>query len=165
WDKNVPVKVPAGGKDAAYEQYDLASFYDLSRPGRYTVQYVYEEKQAGGWAGRLPSNGVAFEVVAKRDKKVEEADPTKGGRAKAVRVKGLEFVPLAPDRVIKPLPGTTRDFDLGLRVTNVSDKPLALSTRDVIRPRLYSVDGKEGKEEVGIDIRWTGASSVATPPA
>src|SRR5262249_27434749 len=79
-----------------------------------------------------------------------------------VRVKGLEFVVLAPDRVIKPLPGTTRDFDLGLRVTNVSGKPLALCTLDVIRPRLYRVDGKE---EVGIDIRWDGSSRIPWPPA
>src|SRR5262249_20856452 len=159
--KRVPVKVPPGGEDRAYEEYDLTTHFDVSRPGRYTVQYLYDDRQPeGGWAGRLPSNVVEFEVVAKREKKGEEADPTK-----AVRVKGLEFVPFAPDRVFRPLPGTTRDFDLGLRVTNVSDKPLALSTRDVIRPRLYRVDGKEGKEEVGIDIRWTGASSVATPPA
>ena len=62
-DKNVPWKVPAGGEDAANEAYDLTKFYDLSKPGRYTVQYIYEEKQ-GGWEGRLPSNEVAFEIVA-----------------------------------------------------------------------------------------------------
>jgi hypothetical protein len=60
--KNAPVKVPAGGEDAAYEKYDLTKIYDLSMPGRYTIQYVYEEKQ-GGWEGRLPSNEVAFEVL------------------------------------------------------------------------------------------------------
>jgi RNA polymerase sigma factor (sigma-70 family) len=65
--KNVAVKVPAGGEDAAYEQYDLTKLYDLSKPGRYTVQYVYEEKQ-GGWEGRLPSNAAAFEMVAANDK-------------------------------------------------------------------------------------------------
>src|SRR5262249_28391869 len=57
-----PVKVPPGGEDAAYEQYDLTRLYDLSKPGRYTVQYVYEEK-LGGWEGRLPSNEAAFEIV------------------------------------------------------------------------------------------------------
>ena len=60
--KNARVKVPAGGEDATYERYDLTKLYDLSMPGRYTVQYVYEEKQ-GGWEGRLPSNEVAFEVL------------------------------------------------------------------------------------------------------
>src|SRR5262249_19213000 len=59
--KNVPVKVRAGGEDTAYEQYDLTKLYDLSTPGRYTVQYVYEEKQ-GGWDGRLPSNEAPFAV-------------------------------------------------------------------------------------------------------
>src|SRR5262249_7152167 len=33
--KNVAVKVPAGGEDAAYEQYDLNWLYDLNRSGRY----------------------------------------------------------------------------------------------------------------------------------
>jgi hypothetical protein len=64
--KNAAVKVPPGGEDAAYEQYDLTKLFDLSKPGRYTVQYVYEEKQ-GGWEGRLPSNEAAFEVVAPKE--------------------------------------------------------------------------------------------------
>jgi hypothetical protein len=74
--KNVPVRVAAGGEDAAYERYDLTRLFDLSRPGRYTVQYVYEERQAGGWQGRLPSNEAAFEVVAARGdgQKVVEKD-------------------------------------------------------------------------------------------
>jgi hypothetical protein len=152
--KNSPWTVSAGGEDTAYEQYDLAKLYDLSRPGRYTVQYVYEEKQ-GGWEGRLPSNKAAFEVVAKRDKKGDGTDPTKG-----VRVEGLEFVALVPDRVSKPLPGTSRDVDLGLRVTNVSGKPLAIRTFDVIRPRLYTAD----RREVGIDI-GRHVLPKPTPPA
>jgi RNA polymerase sigma factor (sigma-70 family) len=76
--KNSPVEVPAGGEDAAYEKYDLTKLFDLSKPGRYTVRYVYEEKQ-GGWEGRLPSNEAAFEVTAKdekkRDEKAEKAPP------------------------------------------------------------------------------------------
>jgi RNA polymerase sigma factor (sigma-70 family) len=64
--KNAPVKIPPDREDTAYEQYDLAKLYDLSKPGRYTVQYVYEEKQ-GGWEGRLPSNTAGFEIA------VEEA--------------------------------------------------------------------------------------------
>jgi hypothetical protein len=141
--KNVPVMVPAGGEDSAYEQYDLAQFYDLSRPGLFTVQYIYEEKQ-GGWEGRLPSNKVAFEMVARQDNKVGKEDPTK-----AARVDGLEFVALAPDRVIKPAPGASCDFDLGLRVTNVSGKPLVLATFDVIHLRLFTAQGKE----VGMEAR------------
>lgn len=62
--KNVPWKVGAGKEDATEGAYDLAKLYDLTRPGRYTVQYVYEEKQAGGWRGRLPSNEAGFEILA-----------------------------------------------------------------------------------------------------
>jgi hypothetical protein len=65
--KNVPVKVPAGGEDATEGSYDLTRLYDLSRPGRYTVQYIYEEKQ-GGWEGRLPSNVADFEVLPPQKK-------------------------------------------------------------------------------------------------
>jgi RNA polymerase sigma factor (sigma-70 family) len=270
--KNVPVKVPAGGEDAAYEQYDLAGLYDLSKPGRYKVQYVYEEKQ-GGWEGRLPSNEAAFEVVpagkkegvgkeeskfqglwlatelngsgivtrdAKEFRVLIEGDkitwegkgekreyrfkldpsppekkidlfPTGGegrgqpwlgiysaaedrltlsfykdaskGRppastakadvglwglecrhvleSKAVRVDGLEFVALAPVGVGPAPVGGIRDrTDLALRVTNVSDKPLALGTFDVIRPRLYTADGKELRMDGGRD-----GLPKATPPA
>jgi uncharacterized protein (TIGR03067 family) len=253
--KNAPVRVPAGGEDAAYEKYDLTKLYDLSMPGRYTVQYVYEEKQ-GGWVGKLPSNEAAFEVLrpgkkraglaadesklqglwlateldgagqpaargarefrmlVKGDKIVLESkgekreyrfklrsvppnqgidllpvrgdgrevtkvlpgiyhmagdrlrlcfykDATKGRppefsakidiglwvlacthvvESKPVRAQGLEFVALAPVGV-SPTP-TVCDFDVSLRVTNVCDKPLGLSTFDVIRPRLYFVSGK-----------------------
>jgi hypothetical protein len=85
--KSVPVKVPPGGEDSAYEQYDLTKLFDLSRPGRYTVQYLYDERQReGGWEGRLPSNVTVFDIVARgpkgRDSRVE---------SKPVRVAGLEF--------------------------------------------------------------------------
>ncbi len=134
-DKNVPVAVPPGGEDAAYEKYNLAALYDLSRPGRYTVQYVYEEKH-GGWEGRLPSNQAGFEVVARKER--EDA-----AESEAMRVEGLNFVAVVPKRVATPPAGGRRAFDLGLRVTNVTDKPVALSTFDVIRPRLYTAGGKE----------------------
>ena len=62
-DKNVPWKVAADKEDATEGAYDLTKLYDLARPGRYTVQYVYEEKQTGGWQGRLPSNEAGFEIL------------------------------------------------------------------------------------------------------
>jgi RNA polymerase sigma factor (sigma-70 family) len=133
--KNVAVKVPPGGEDAAYEKYDLVKLYDLSRPGRYTVQYVYEEKM-GGWEGRLPSNDVAFEVIAGEGKDgMAESKPE--------RVEGLEFVVLIPKRIPVPPPDGTQDVALGLRVANVSDKPVALSVNDVISLRLVSPDGEQ----------------------
>ena len=60
--KNISVKLAPGAEDDTEGAYDLTWVYDLSKPGRYTVQYVYEEKQ-GGWEGRLPSNEAAFEIV------------------------------------------------------------------------------------------------------
>jgi RNA polymerase sigma factor (sigma-70 family) len=155
-DKNVPVKVPAGGEDGAYEKYDLTKLYDLAKPGRYTVQYLYEEKQ-GGWEGRLPSNEAPFEIVARdmKDIGVNESKP--------VRVGGLEFVTLAPKRVHAPKVGATSDFDLGLRVTNVTDKPIALRSFDVIRPQLYAVSGKR-VARVGLDMGRDGTPKP-TPPA
>jgi RNA polymerase sigma factor (sigma-70 family) len=62
-DKNVAWKLPPGGEDGTQGGHDLTQLYDLTRPGRYTVQYVYEDRQAGGWQGRLPSNAVTFFVV------------------------------------------------------------------------------------------------------
>jgi RNA polymerase sigma factor (sigma-70 family) len=65
-DKNVAWKVPGGGEDASQGSYDLTRLYDLSRPDRYTVQYIYEEEQPGAWRGRLPSNVVTFVVAGKQ---------------------------------------------------------------------------------------------------
>jgi uncharacterized protein (TIGR03067 family) len=272
--KNVPVKVPAGGEDTASEQYDLTKLYDLATPGRYTVQYVYEEKQ-GGWEGRLPSNEATFEVlppvkngerlgteesklqglwlateldgaganVARDGKewrllvegdkivlegkgekreyrfKLRSVPPNNGidlfpvrgdgpgqpllgiyymvedrltlcfykdaanGRppefsakidiglwalecrhvleSRAVRVDGLEFVALSPVGVAPaPVGGIRTQVELGLRVTNVSDKPVALGTFDVIRPRLHTADGKELRMDGGRD-----GLPKDTPPA
>src|SRR5262249_55438149 len=70
------------------------------------------------------------------------------------------FVALAPRRASAPPAGGAGDLDLGLRVTNVSGKPLALSTFDVIRPRLYAADGKELRMDCGRN-----ASPRPTPPA
>jgi RNA polymerase sigma factor (sigma-70 family) len=137
--KNVPVKVPPGGEDAAYEPYDLTRLYDLSRPGRYTVQYVYEEKQ-GGWEGRLPSNEAAFEVTAKASGK-NAAEKDGLAESEAVRVEGLEFVAFIPKRIPVPVAGP-RDVALGMRITNVSDKPLTISVIDVINLWVFNtVDG------------------------
>jgi hypothetical protein len=63
-DKNVPWTVKPGAEDATEGNYDLTKLCDLSKPGRYKVQYIYEEKQKG-WQGRLPSNEVEFEIIAK----------------------------------------------------------------------------------------------------
>ena len=160
--KNVPVKVPAGGEDAAYEQYDLAKLYDLSRPGRYTVQYVYEEKQ-GGWEGRLPSNVAAFEVVApKKGVRLPGSapDPTKGVRpgvaeSRAVRVNGADFRVAVESPMRVPavgdtwLAGESWPGSLGLRIRNTSDKPLVFSNR--VRFRVTLPDGTPLRVSGGAD--------------
>jgi hypothetical protein len=71
--KNIAVKVQAGGEDATEGKYDLTRLYDLRRPDRYTVQYIYEEEHQGGWQGRLPSNVAAFEVAAGKAKGPDNA--------------------------------------------------------------------------------------------
>jgi RNA polymerase sigma factor (sigma-70 family) len=169
-DRNVPVKLPPGGEDATEGKYDLATLYDLSKPGRYTVQYFYEEKQ-GGWEGRLPSNVAAFEVLPGGKKE-------EGGaflaESEAVRVAGLKFVALVAGRTPLPEASGARSFDLGLRVTNVADKPVALATSDVIRPRLFTEGGTELKIVQGRDgkppptpptLLWPGASWTWGPEA
>src|SRR5262249_41436980 len=87
--KDVPVKVPPGGQHASSEKYDLTRFYDLSQPGRYSVQFIYEESGTD-WAGRLPSNEVAFVVVEEKRQEVVESKP--------VVADGLSFVAQVPKR-------------------------------------------------------------------
>jgi RNA polymerase sigma factor (sigma-70 family) len=141
--KNAPVKVPAGGEDAAYEKYDLTTLYDLSKPGGYTVQYFYEEK-LGGWEGRLPSNEAAFEIVPAKEKK--DAGLKESG---AVRSNGAEFQVVVEGRVRQPAAGVTRPLDLGLRVTNTSDK--ALTFYNTVRFVVASPDGKALRMSGGAD--------------
>jgi RNA polymerase sigma factor (sigma-70 family) len=155
-EKNLPWPVPAGGEASAYQKYDLTKFYDLSKPGRYTVLYVYEEKQ-GGWEGRLPSNEAAFEVVAKKDEEQAASKP--------VRMEGLEFVAMLPKRITIPQPGGTRDVDLGLRITNVADKLQTISVFDVIRPRLFNlVDGIRMEVSIGRDGKPKAPPPVVLAP-
>src|SRR5262249_23306926 len=132
-DKNVPVKVPAGGEDAADEKYDLTKLYDLSKPGRYTVQYFYEEKPVSGWEGQLPSNIVTFEVVAHKEdpKNVTEKD-------------GVKCEILVPDRVwtIPEQPAGRTEIRFGLRITNTTNKPIRFTRFDTLHPVAVGPDGK-----------------------
>jgi RNA polymerase sigma factor (sigma-70 family) len=144
--KNVAVKVALGAEDAAYEQYDLTKLYDLSRPGRYTVEYVYEEKQ-GGWEGRLPSNQAAFEIAAKEDPRcVIEKD-------------GVRFEVRVPERtwrIPERKPGAGSPVALGLRVTNKTDKAHRFSRFDTLSVGMVGPDGKA--------LERTGGRSRTIPP-
>ena len=63
--KNVPVTLDPGQVDKtppAFD-FDLASFFVLTTPGKYTVQYIYEEDQKEGWKGKLESNVMQIAVL------------------------------------------------------------------------------------------------------
>lgn len=60
--KNVPVDLPPGGRDAEPCPHSLTELYDLSKPGRYTVEGVYEEGSLP-WVGRAAAAPVAFAVT------------------------------------------------------------------------------------------------------
>ena len=61
-DKNFPVTLKPGSDDTSEGDVDLTRFFDLSKPGVYSVQLVYEEKQSG-WSGRCASNVASFEIT------------------------------------------------------------------------------------------------------
>jgi RNA polymerase sigma factor (sigma-70 family) len=130
--KNVAVKLAPGAEDAAYEQYDVTKLHDLSRPGRYMVQYVYEEK-LGGWEGRLPSNEASFEIVGKEDPRcVIEKD-------------GVRFEVRVPERtwrIPEKKPGASSPVGLGLRITNKTEKPLRFTRYDTLTLGMVGPDGK-----------------------
>jgi RNA polymerase sigma factor (sigma-70 family) len=131
-DENALVKVPPGGEDATEGKYDLLRLYDLSRPGVYTVQYIYQEKW-GGWEGRLPSNVFRFEVIAKEN------------RRGMIEKDGLRFEILVPNRVWEipeNRPRAHTPVALSLQITNTTKKPLRFSRFGTLFPEMTGPDGK-----------------------
>jgi RNA polymerase sigma factor (sigma-70 family) len=135
--KNSPVTIPPGGEDAAYEKYDLTQLYDLAKSGRYTVQYIYEEKQ-GGWEGRLPSNEATFEFdAAEKKERTAEKD-------------GVRFELLVPDTawtIPENKAGAESPVALGLRITNTTKKSYRFSAYETLFPEVRGPDGKEFQYE------------------
>ena len=62
--KNFQGTIQPGKEDASEGDCDVTQFYDLAKPGIYSIQYLYEEYQ-GGWEGQLWSNVVIIEITAK----------------------------------------------------------------------------------------------------
>jgi RNA polymerase sigma factor (sigma-70 family) len=144
--KNAPVKVPAGDEDAAYEKYDVTWLYNISKSGRYTVQYIYEEKQ-GGWEGRLPSNEAAFEFDA--DEKKDRTTEKDGVRFELLVPNTAWTIPEAKVGAVTPIA-------LGLRITNGTKKAYRFNLHDTLIPEVKGPDGKTielGVGELATDLR------------
>jgi hypothetical protein len=157
--KNAPWPLRAGAEDTTEGNYDLSKLYHLSKPGRYTVQYVYEETQEGGWKGRLLSSKVAFEIIPRKAAK-------KAGlmESKAVRLKRVDFQAVVENQVTVPGPGAQQKIDLGLRITNRSGKTLLLNFFDTLQPGLKSADGKSVKLERTVRLRTAYPFPVLVSP-
>jgi hypothetical protein len=156
--KNAPVKVPAGGEDTAYENYDVTWHYNISKSGRYTVQYIYEERQ-GGWEGRLPSNEAAFEFDASENKdRTTEKD-------------GVRFELLVPNTtwtMPEHKVGAATPIALGLRITNGTKKAYRFNAHDTLIPEVKGPDGKTLEPavgEVGTDMRREADCPLVEPGA
>jgi uncharacterized protein (TIGR03067 family) len=156
--KNAPWKLKPGGEDTTEGNYDLTRLYNLSRPGRYTVQYVYEEKHDGGWKGRLLSTKAAFAVVAK----AKAVKKDRLAESKAVRVNGVDFQAVVQKQMATPAPGGALAVDLGLRITNRGKKPLLFNLFDTIRPTLKSPQGKAFKNS-GVRKRTAYPAPILLP--
>jgi beta-lactamase regulating signal transducer with metallopeptidase domain len=142
-DKNAPVAMPPGGEDAAYEKYDLTKLYELTKPGKYTVEYIYEEKQ-GGWEGRLPSNMAAFELADVGICPEEDIEKD-----------GVHFVILVPDRSWSiPPPGFQTPVNVGLRIANKSQTPWRFSRFDSLTLEMVGPDGKSLRQGGGRNGTW-----------
>jgi hypothetical protein len=62
--------------------------------------------------------------------------------SKAVNVEGIEFRAYVQPQCVAPPPGEWRPFDLGLRISNTTDKPLTFALMDRIVLDLETRRGK-----------------------
>jgi len=58
-----PVMLLSGTDANDFPVFDLTRLFVLDRPGTYTVQYAYEERQPEGWAGELRSNVLRIHIM------------------------------------------------------------------------------------------------------
>src|SRR5262249_42303067 len=72
---------------------------------------------------------------------------------------------LVPRRIAVPAGGAPRDVDLGLRITNLSDKVVTINVSDVIRPWIFNgVDGGKLGASIGRDGKPVPLSPVTLAP-
>jgi len=64
-DKNVRWPMKPGDINTILPNYNIGNFFDIKKPGKYSVQYLYEEY--GGWEGQLFSNILHFEIIDRLD--------------------------------------------------------------------------------------------------
>jgi hypothetical protein len=63
--KNISIELKPGEEDVSDgANRDVTALYDLTTPGIYSVQALYEEYQ-GNWEGQLWSNVIVIQIVAK----------------------------------------------------------------------------------------------------
>ncbi len=123
-------------------------FADEFKPGRYRLRIGYTNaatEHEVGRARRMALKGIWTGEVKTPFVEVSLVLPAPAGgkngtdlaESRPVRVSGLEFVALVQKRMPVPTPEGV-DVTLGLRIRNVSDKPLTVSVFDVIRPWVSS---------------------------
>jgi hypothetical protein len=99
------------------------------------------------WNGTLTSKPVEFEI----------GDQAARVASKAVRVNAVDFEAVADRFWAIPAAGQETPVNLGLRLTNHTDKDLSFNLFDTILPRFETADGQQ---------RWVGeAERSATRPA
>jgi hypothetical protein len=60
-NKNFPVRLKSN-ESIDINTLDLRRFFVFASPGNYTVRFIYEEYQDGGWQGKLTSNELRFRI-------------------------------------------------------------------------------------------------------
>jgi RNA polymerase sigma factor (sigma-70 family) len=162
-DENASVVLNPGGEDANEFIPDLTKIYDLNKPGRYSVEFIYDDEclypeKKGSLHVKLPSNVVAFDIVP--------AVPG-GGKymavSKPVIVNQVAFEAVVESKCAVPAQGAKQPLDVGFRLTNQGGKKLLFNLYDTLRPVLKSAKGKTFPL-TGVRLRTAPAKPVALGP-
>lgn len=61
--KNVPFELKPGKIDGGFEPVDVTRYFDLRKPGRYRIIFVYDEQVNSPRTGRVTSNPVTVTIT------------------------------------------------------------------------------------------------------